>query len=193
MTYFLSPALATLHAQINARWPNRDKASDGWIGDAAHNARKSDHNPDYTDGGIVRAIDVDKDGVDMDMLVNVLLNDPRTWYVIWNKRISYGKHVDGVPMGWRPYTGTNTHERHMHVSVRKVGNHDRNDSLWKFPGVSTPAKPTTPSKGTTVIKDTINGEEHEISEELAIDRILALSRRNEALLRRVLENQEKAA
>lgn len=191
MTYFLSPALATLHAQINARWPNRDKASDGWIGDAAHNARKSDHNPDYTDGGIVRAIDVDKDGVDMDLLVNVLLNDPRTWYVIWNKQISYGKHVDGVPMGWRPYTGTNTHERHMHVSVRKVGNHDRNDSLWKFPGVNVSNPPTTP-KGPHVITDNIDGEEKEISLELAVDRILALSRRNEALLRRVLDRLDAA-
>lgn len=191
MSYFLSPALETLRAQINSRWPNRDKASDGWIGDAAHNARKSDHNPDYSDGGIVRAIDVDKDGVDMDLLVNVLLNDPRTWYVIWNKRISYGKHVTGVPGGWQPYTGSNTHERHMHVSVRKIGDHDRNAARWAFPGVIT--SPTPPKGKPMAITDTINGEEKEISEELAIDRILALSRRNEELLRRVLAKLEQAA
>jgi hypothetical protein len=34
-----------LRDQIDRRWPNRDKRSDGWIGDSDHAARKSDHNP----------------------------------------------------------------------------------------------------------------------------------------------------
>ena len=57
----------TLRDQVNKRWPNRDKASDGWIGDAAHaardgwgtNGRGSYHNPDPN--GIVHAIDLDED------------------------------------------------------------------------------------------------------------------------------------
>jgi hypothetical protein len=57
----------TLRDQINKRWPNRDKASDGWIGDSRHQANKgwgtngkgSYHNPDPN--GIVHAIDVDED------------------------------------------------------------------------------------------------------------------------------------
>lgn len=57
----------TLRDQINKRWASRDKASDGWIGDAAHaardgwgtNGRGSYHNPDPN--GIVHAIDVDED------------------------------------------------------------------------------------------------------------------------------------
>lgn len=57
----------TLRDQVNKRWPSRDKASDGWIGDAAHaaregwgtNGRGSYHNPDPN--GIVHAIDLDED------------------------------------------------------------------------------------------------------------------------------------
>lgn len=63
----LCAAGVTLRDQVNQRWPSRDKASDGWIGDAAHaardgwgtNGRGSYHNPDPN--GIVHAIDLDED------------------------------------------------------------------------------------------------------------------------------------
>lgn len=55
----LVPAAVTLREQIDARFPKRDKASDGSIGDPAHASRVSDHNPD--DDGWVHAIDVDED------------------------------------------------------------------------------------------------------------------------------------
>ena len=50
----------TLRDQIDRRWPKRDKASDGWIGDAAHLARgsASDHTPNKA--GVVHAIDIDE-------------------------------------------------------------------------------------------------------------------------------------
>lgn len=132
MSYFLSPALFTLRAQIDKKHPKRDRRSDGWIGDAAHSARKSEHNPDWSDGGIVRAIDVDKDGVDMDAIIEMFINDPRAWYVIWQGRIRYGKYVTGVPQGWKTYTGANKHTMHAHFSVRKVGNYDRQSKAWTW-------------------------------------------------------------
>lgn len=63
----LCAAGVTLRDQVNKKWPNRDKASDGWIGDAAHqansgwgtNGRGSYHNPDPR--GVVHAIDLDED------------------------------------------------------------------------------------------------------------------------------------
>ena len=48
-----------LRAQVDRRWPKRDKRSDGWIGDKAHQSRPSDHNPDNR--GWVHAIDIDAD------------------------------------------------------------------------------------------------------------------------------------
>lgn len=54
----LVPGGVTLRAQVDARWPNRDTASDGWIADAAH-AVGSFHQPDAQ--GWVHALDVDED------------------------------------------------------------------------------------------------------------------------------------
>lgn len=55
----LVAAGATLRRQVNQAFPTRDKASDGWIGDKAHQARVSDHNPDRN--GWVHALDIDAD------------------------------------------------------------------------------------------------------------------------------------
>lgn len=59
MAWRLAHSLETLRAQVNAKWPNRSKSSDGSIGDASHSSRLSDHNPDPS--GVVRAIDITHD------------------------------------------------------------------------------------------------------------------------------------
>ncbi len=41
----LCAAGVTLRNQVNRAFPNRDRRSDGWVGDSSHSARKSDHNP----------------------------------------------------------------------------------------------------------------------------------------------------
>ncbi len=54
----LCDAGTTLRKQLDARFPKRDRRSDGWIGDLAHSKRFSYHNPDRN--GIVWALDVDE-------------------------------------------------------------------------------------------------------------------------------------
>lgn len=142
MSYYLARSLSKLREQVNERWPKRDKASDGWIGDAAHNARKSDHNPDYADGGVVRALDIDKDGINVDELLKVVVGADWVAYVIWNRRIwTHAK-------GWQPYTGTNGHTAHVHISIRHTKAAE-NATPKALGGAVKPVgtvKPTTPAK-----------------------------------------------
>ena len=123
MNYFLAPALVKLRDEVNSRFPGRDKASDGWIGDASHQASKSDHNPCWScsgkSKGIVRALDIDisPDGrprVDLRRrLLKILTEDSRVWYVISNGKI-YSRTNGFAP---RTYTGANGHFAHVHVSL----------------------------------------------------------------------------
>lgn len=136
VAYFLSPALARLRAEVNALWPHRDRTSDGWIGDASHAARLSDHNPDWSSGGIVRAIDIDEDLVvglthvgEAMPLVEQIIRDRRVAYVIYEGRIWQNPAVYSRG-GWLPYTGANAHRHHLHVSVRRGATWDRDARPW---------------------------------------------------------------
>lgn len=125
MAYRLAGSLVRYRAECNGRWPGRDKASDGWIGDPAHRRRKSDHNPNPR--GVVRAYDLDAGpGANRDVgqwvadwlvhlardMNHVPLRGPNA-YVIWNRRIASARSG----WAWRRYTGANPHTSHVHVSV----------------------------------------------------------------------------
>jgi hypothetical protein len=122
-----APCLARLKQALNTRWPNRDRSSDGWIGDLAHQSRISDHNPDKKTG-VVRARDVDKDGVHRPTVTASLLAHPSTRYVISNARIF---HIDD---GFKPraYSGTNLHHGHDHESIKHTLVAENSKAPWKF-------------------------------------------------------------
>lgn len=115
-------SLLILRDQVNAAWPDRNKASDGMIGDPRHQAEPtSDHNPALIGGEwIVCAFDITHDpahGVDCGRIAAamVLSHDPRIKYLIWNRRI-LDSRPQFHPWTWQPYTG-DPHTSHLHVSV----------------------------------------------------------------------------
>ena len=117
--------LRHLRREVDRLWPNRDRKSDGWIGDAAHAARVSDHNPDRR--GRVHAVDLDADGIDTRAVVRAACLHPATAYVIFDRKI-YSRRSGFAA---RAYSGTNPHLDHIHVSVlhSKAGRRSRRSWL----------------------------------------------------------------
>ena len=121
----LSKAAEQLRSEINLKYPKRDKRSDGWIGDKAHNARKSDHNPDKQ--GWVRAIDIDSDLLKGSSKESWLLAEQiKTIALKGDKRLSYIIHQHRIASpiknwAWRVYKGSNPHVSHIHISFTKSG------------------------------------------------------------------------
>jgi hypothetical protein len=126
-----------LRLQLDDSYPDRDRTSDGWIGDVRHSARPSDHNPDAA--GIVRAIDIDRDlsGKAKPDLMPDLADQIRLFAKRdKSKRISYiifAGRIASPRMGWRwrKYSGINAHNSHLHCSFTKKG--DSDDSFFNIP------------------------------------------------------------
>lgn len=123
-SWTLAPCLVVLHKEIDTVAPKNDDASDGTIGDTAHQQTNSDHNPDKN--GYVCAIDEDKDlraQFTMEDVVQYLLSEcrkpnnvgldrGRLNYIIYNRRIWR------ADTGWKQevYKGPNPHTEHAHFS-----------------------------------------------------------------------------
>jgi len=129
-----------LRDQIDRRWPKRDKRSDGWIGDQAHSARASDHNPNKA--GIVHAIDIDENlgtfsnGGTARVLANQLADyaasglpgSNRIKNIVYESRVASGTYRK---TWWTWRHGNYGHEAHMHVSFTSYA--DRDGSIYPLP------------------------------------------------------------
>lgn len=129
MAAHLAPSLVRLRDEINRAFPYRDKASDGWLGDAAHAARKSDHNVNAR--GLVDALDTDVDDHDprkdlRALLVKAAIKHPATNYVISNGKIYSRDHG----FTERTYTGSNKHTKHVHVSILQTVAAEQHRRPW---------------------------------------------------------------
>lgn len=134
MSWRLAESLKKLREQINEAYPNRDKSSDGSIGDTKHSARKSDHNPNAA--GVVTAIDIDEDLTPTNTVAGIIAQlqisrDPRIKYIIYEGKIT----VKGDITKWKPYTGVNPHRHHAHISVSSDLNLYDKRYDWKIAGL----------------------------------------------------------
>lgn len=112
MAWRLAHSLDTLRNQVNTAYPNRNKASDGTIGDAAHAGTASDHNPNSA--GVVCAMDLTHDPANFDAHAFAehirTHRHPNLKYVISKARIA------GAWSNWQ-WTPNSGHFQHVHISV----------------------------------------------------------------------------
>lgn len=157
----LAPSLVQLRRELRREFPKRDTRTDGWLGDPAHQARRSEHNPDAK--GMVHALDIDTEPgmteAEKRRLLRELIGDPRVWYVIHEGVIWSSTY------GWkaRRYTGENPHNGHIHVSIRLAAAAEKDTKAWlknlkettvapakkapaKAPAKKAPAKEAAPAK-----------------------------------------------
>lgn len=133
--------ITKLRNQVNKTFPKRDKRSDGIIGDAAHQARPSDHNPDSR--GYVHALDIDenfgpgaKQGRTARRLADQLVayarvgakGSERLKYVVYENQIASGTYSKTF---WEWRGSGYGHTQHIHVSFTKQG--EKDDSPFRLP------------------------------------------------------------
>lgn len=153
----LADSLRQFRNEVDARSPSRSKASDGWIGDAAHGT-KTDHYPNAF--GVVCALDLTDDpanGVDIDALFDFLVVNPppAAKFFIAKRRIASRKSGFAV----RPYHGGTdpSHDHHLHTSVgegpegQSTGPYD-DTSPW-LAHFDTPGDDVTQAQMDTLIKE----------------------------------------
>lgn len=125
MAWHLAPALEQLRAEVNKKWPNRSKASDGTIGDASHSARTSDHNPNSR--GSVNAMDITVSGIDKGTLIAVAKRHPSVRYIISDRKIM---NRDIGNFRARAYSGSNPHTKHVHISLYQSATAENRRQSW---------------------------------------------------------------
>ena len=138
--------ITTLRAQIDKRWPKRDRRSDGILGDKSHQNRTSDHNVDSR--GWVHALDIDKDLDPKDphaaqRLANQLRDYAksgipganRVKYIVWNDQICSGTYAATF---WEWRGSGYGHRNHIHVSFTNRG--EANAQRFPLPIFDTPKK-----------------------------------------------------
>jgi hypothetical protein len=120
-----TPAAIAVLRQATALKPMRKKASDGLLPSAAHmkQSPKSDHNT----GLAVDLTHDPKNGIDCVEIFEKLKEDKRVSYLIFQGQI-WSKQK--AKQGNRKYTGTNPHNKHLHISIESTMGADTSPWFW---------------------------------------------------------------
>jgi hypothetical protein len=120
-----TPAAIAVLRQATALFPKRKKVSDGLLPSAAHQKQ----NPD-SDHNLGLAVDLTHDpanGVDCAVIFEKLKEDKRVAYLIFKGTIWSEEKKD---LGDRRYTGSNPHNKHLHISIKPSMATDTNPWFW---------------------------------------------------------------
>jgi hypothetical protein len=120
-----TPAAIAVLRQATAISPSRKKASDGLLPSAAHQVQSpnSDHNTGY-------AVDLTHDpkhGIDCFDIFEKLKEDERVKYLIFQGKI-WSK--ERAKQGNRVYSGSNPHNKHLHISINDGMGKDTSPWFW---------------------------------------------------------------
>ena len=120
-----TPAAIAVLRQATALQPKRKKASDGLLPSAAHvkQSPTSDHNTGL-------AVDLTHDpvnGIDCFDIFQKLKEDKRVKYLIFTGKI-WSK--ERAKQGDRAYTGSNKHNKHLHISINDGMGNDTSPWFW---------------------------------------------------------------
>jgi hypothetical protein len=120
-----TPAAIAVLRQATAISPSRKKASDGLLPSAAHQVQNpnSDHNTGYA----VDLTDDPKNGIDCADIFEKLKEDERVKYLIFQGKI-WSK--ERAKQGNRIYTGSNQHNKHLHISINDGMGKDTSPWFW---------------------------------------------------------------
>jgi hypothetical protein len=120
-----TPAALAVLRQATAIAPLRMKASDGLLPSQAHikQSPASDHNTGH-------AVDLTHDpkhGIDCEEIFEKLKEDKRVKYLIFKGRIW---SREKSKLGNRRYTGSNPHNKHLHISIESSMATDTSPWFW---------------------------------------------------------------
>ena len=110
------PAAIAVLQQATALKPKRKKISDGLLPSLAH--QKQNPNSDHNTGLAVDLTHDPVNGIDCVDIYNRLKSDGRVKYLIFQGKI-WSKDK-----GEKKYTGTNQHNKHLHISIKDESAND---------------------------------------------------------------------
>jgi hypothetical protein len=120
-----TPAAIAVLRQATALFPKRKKLSDGLLPSLAH--LKASPNSDHNTGLAVDLTHDPDNGVDCAIIFEKLKEDNRINYLIFQGKIwSRARRKEGN----RKYSGSNPHNKHLHISIDRAYSNDTSPWFW---------------------------------------------------------------